>query len=116
MKSITLDEVKDQFIGEAGTPKRDAYDERLQYDLGIYSNVDQIKEGVIFTYHKDGQLKVLSFSEAKSQNDELIEGGWKHTAAINAAKFIECLFNELGGDEIIEAIYSLDGTTQEFQQ
>ena len=33
LKSYTLDEVKDKFLGVAGTPKRDAYERELTLDL-----------------------------------------------------------------------------------
>jgi hypothetical protein len=69
-----------------------------------------VKESTIFTYHKEGILKALTFSEAQKQGDKLISEGWAHTATLHAGQFIQHLFNDCGGDEIVEEIYMLDGT------
>lgn len=43
LKSCTLDEVKDEMIGEKGTPERDAYEKKLKVDVYISNLLDRVK-------------------------------------------------------------------------
>lgn len=43
----------------------------------------------------------------KSQNDELMQRGWSHTATIDPCKWIEYLFNETEPEDIIAGVREL---------
>lgn len=44
MKTYTLDELKDKYIGEIGTPKRDKYEQALKEELQAYHIGEAIKQ------------------------------------------------------------------------
>ena len=44
MKVYTLDEVKDEFIGKVGTPKRDKYEQDLKEEIQAYFVGEAIKQ------------------------------------------------------------------------
>ena len=44
MKVYTLDEVKDEFIGKIGTPKRDKYEQDLKEEIQAYFVGEAIKQ------------------------------------------------------------------------
>ena len=55
MKTYTLDEVTDKYIGKIGTPKRDEFEQELQLDLlgeainaKINFNVELLNQNVSF--------------------------------------------------------------------
>lgn len=47
MKTYTLDEVKDEFIGKAGTPERDQYEQSLKEELQAYHIGEAIRQARI---------------------------------------------------------------------
>ena len=47
MKTYTLDEVKDKFIGKAGTPERDQYEQSLKEELQAYHIDEAIRQARI---------------------------------------------------------------------
>jgi ribosome-binding protein aMBF1 (putative translation factor) len=47
MKTYTLDEVKDKFIGKAGTPERDQYEQSLKEELQAYHIGEAIRQARI---------------------------------------------------------------------
>lgn len=64
---------------------------------------------LVFVYYRQEtkEIKVLNLNDAKSQNDELIEKGWSHTATIAPCKWIEYLFNETEPEDIIAGVREL---------
>lgn len=44
MKTYTLDEVKDMYVGKIGTPKRDKYEQTLKEELQTYHIGEAIKQ------------------------------------------------------------------------
>ena len=44
MKTYTFDELKDKYIGEIGTPKRDEYENTLKEELQAYHIGEVIKQ------------------------------------------------------------------------
>ena len=55
MKTYSLDEVTDKFIGEKGTPKRDAFESELKLDL-IGQAIKQIRKERNLTQEQLGEL------------------------------------------------------------
>ena len=47
MKTYTLDEVKDKFIGKSGTPERDQYEQSLKEELQAYHIGEAIRQARI---------------------------------------------------------------------
>jgi hypothetical protein len=47
-----------------------------------------------FVYAKDGKIKVLSHEQSLMFESTLKKEGWKHTATIDAFKWIEYVHNE----------------------
>ena len=64
---------------------------------------------LIFVYHNDekNKIKVLSLTQAKERNDDLLANGWKHTATIDPRLWIEYLFNETEAEDIVAEIREL---------
>lgn len=64
---------------------------------------------LVFVYYRQEtkEIKVLNLNDAKSQNDELIQRGWLHTATINPCKWIEYLFNGTEPEDIIAGVRDL---------
>lgn len=48
---------------------------------------------VIFVYHKDNKIKILSIETDKCEHQNLLDEGYSHTATLNSALFLENLFN-----------------------
>ena len=48
---------------------------------------------MVFVYAKDGEIRVLHIERANGEKDKLVADGWKHTATLDAAMFIENLWN-----------------------
>ncbi len=48
----------------------------------------------VFTYYKEGKIKVLNIIDATKEHNILVEEGWEHTATLDAAAWIEYLFND----------------------
>jgi len=55
MKKMTLDKVKDKYIGKKGTPKRDEYEFDLQIDL-IGEMIKSVRKERNLTQEELGQL------------------------------------------------------------
>lgn len=56
---------------------------------------------IVFVYSKDGKVKVLDLEYATIKGNDLILKGWKHTATLEACKFIESLLNDAEDFEIL---------------
>ena len=54
LKSYTLDEVKDEMIGEKGAPERDAYEKKLKVDVYISNLLDRVKHEFHDIIYKGG--------------------------------------------------------------
>ena len=63
---------------------------------------------VFFTYYKDGKIKVLNFEDANKEYNFLVENGWKHTATLDVAAWIEHLYN-VSPNRYIEFLTTLTG-------
>jgi hypothetical protein len=50
-------------------------------------------EPILFIYNKEGKIKALDLSNAKAQEAELVNNGWRHNATIHAGTFIEHIYN-----------------------
>ena len=64
---------------------------------------------ILFIYAKDGNIKALDYDDAKLQHRSLIKQGYKHTATIDPAKFLEYLVQDTD-EEIINKIRELSRT------
>ena len=66
-------------------------------------------QSLIFVYHNDEKkvIKVLSLSQAKERNDELLDSGWRHTATIDPCVWIEYLYNKTESIDIVSEIREL---------
>lgn len=51
-----------------------------------------MSEIIVFVYHKEGKLKVLSLEDAGKNNERLLAEKWRHVATMNPCVFIEHLF------------------------
>lgn len=49
---------------------------------------------VIFTYSKNGILKVIDDEATQNTHDELLLNGWIHTATIDPCVYLQYLCNE----------------------
>ena len=69
--------------------------------------------GLVFVYYRQEtkEIKVLNFNDAKSQNDELIQRGWSHTATLDPCKWIEYLFNETEPEDVIAGVRELSAAS-----
>ena len=47
----------------------------------------------VFVYFKKGKFRCLNLEQAKNQEKELIENGWKHTATLNPEIWMEYFLN-----------------------
>jgi hypothetical protein len=47
----------------------------------------------VFVYCKENKIKVLGIEAVKEQEKQLLSEGWKHTATLDACKWIEFLFS-----------------------
>lgn len=47
----------------------------------------------VFVYAKDGKIKVRHIEQANAEFKTIVSDGWKHTATLDAAMFIENLLN-----------------------
>ena len=63
---------------------------------------------ILFIYAKDNIIMALSHKEAINEAQKLILRGYKHTATIDAAVFLQYL-SESSDDEIINQIRQLSG-------
>jgi hypothetical protein len=61
-------------------------------------------QAFVFVYHKDGEIKVLDSQQANEQHELLIFNGWKHTATLDACKFIE--YHAKRNKELFKALIS----------
>jgi hypothetical protein len=61
-------------------------------------------QAFVFVYHKDGKIKVLDNEESFWQDEKLIKKGWKHTATLDACKFIE--YHAKRNKELFKALIS----------
>jgi hypothetical protein len=61
--------------------------------------------GIVFVYLKDGKITVKDLHS--NQHEKLIRDGWKHTATLDAASWIENLYNSVPDNELRETINSL---------
>jgi len=64
---------------------------------------------ILFIYAKDGNIKALDYDDAKWQHRSLIKQGYKHTATIDPAKFLEYIV-EYTDEEIVKEIRNLSRT------
>lgn len=64
-------------------------------------------QSTVFIYHKGYSIKVLELDDPKSKHELLIECGWKHTATLNAALWIEELYKTPKVDDILIKLNSL---------
>lgn len=48
----------------------------------------------LFTYAKDGKVKVLTYPDANAEQVALLAAGYKHTATITAREWIEHILND----------------------
>ena len=64
-------------------------------------------EQVLFTYIKNGKLKVLTQHDSKELHDNLVKNGWEHTATLNPVFFIENLFNNCNDKDRAGEIHNL---------
>jgi len=62
---------------------------------------------VVFLYSKEGKIRVLDIENARTKNNDLEPNGWKHTATLDACKFIESLLNGAEDFEVLESIKEL---------
>lgn len=62
---------------------------------------------IVFVYSKDGKVKVLDIENARTKNNNMEPNGWKHTATLDACKFIESLLNDAEDFEVLESIKEL---------
>jgi len=53
---------------------------------------------MVFVYHNDetNKIEVLSLDEAQGRQSSLLRNGWKHTATLDACRWIQFLYNERG--------------------
>ena len=58
----------------------------------------------VFVYHKDNKISCYS---AEHSYFKLIADGWKHTATLDACKFIENLFNNCDDIDIVAIVKEL---------
>lgn len=61
----------------------------------------------LFTYFKEGKLKILTQYDRKELHDNLVQNGWEHTNTLNPASFIEYLFNECNDSDMAGEIHNL---------
>lgn len=61
---------------------------------------------ILFIYAKDGKIKALNNQEATIEAPKLTIKGYKHTATIDAAVFLQYL-SECSDEEIIKQIRQL---------
>lgn len=54
----------------------------------------ELTQTFIFVYAKDGKIKVLNFEDDIKYSRTFIKDGWKHTATLDACRFIEYLGND----------------------
>lgn len=64
-------------------------------------------DSIVFVYFKNGRIRALDSDTNKSEHEEMLSAGWRHTATVNAAVFIEQLFNEIPDEELKKTIKSL---------
>lgn len=76
MKKMTLDQVKNKYIGKKGTPKRDQYEFDLQIDL-IGEMIKNVRKERKLTQEELGQLVGVQ----KSQISKLEKGSKNITIA-----------------------------------
>ncbi len=55
MKTISLDEIEDKYIGKKGTPERDAYDREVELFV-IGETIKQARESKSLTQEKLGEM------------------------------------------------------------
>ena len=76
-------------------------------------SIDRISHAVLI-YAKDGKIKVLHIDQAHKLKASLIADGWRHTATMDAAMFIENLLNvELPNGKAISELKNLTITENE---
>jgi hypothetical protein len=63
----------------------------------------------VFAYYKNGDYKCLELTDSLKNHDRLIENGWKHTATINAAIWLERYLNA-GESEKLKMIEGVSKT------
>lgn len=85
MKKMTLDQVKDKYIGKKGAPKRDQYEFDLQLDL-IGEMIKNIRKERNLTQEELGQLVGVQ----KSQISKL-EKGSKNVTIATILKIFDAL-------------------------
>jgi len=85
MKKMTLDKVKDKYIGKKGTPKRDEYEFDLQIDL-IGEMIKSVRKERNLTQEELGQLVGVQ----KSQISKL-EKGSKNVTIATILKIFDAL-------------------------
>ena len=61
----------------------------------------------LFVYAKDDKIKVLNTEVAIDSNDRLLKQGWKHTATIDACRWLENIYNDLDEEDAITEIRQL---------
>lgn len=62
---------------------------------------------VVFVYSKEGNVKVLDLESAIIKGNDLELSGWKHTATLDARRFIESLLNGAEDFEVLDSIKEL---------
>lgn len=63
-------------------------------DEGLSSGV--LFGRLLFVYARDGQVQCYSADEIRGKESSLLEYGWKHTATIDPARWIEAMVNNGG--------------------
>jgi len=59
-----------------------------------YKNMDNVKlNRMLFIYSLNGLIKCLSEEELRPVESQMLHDGWKHTATIDPARWIESMAN-----------------------
>ncbi len=57
---------------------------------------------ILFVYARDGEVKCINYDESIQCAAQMVRDGWKHTATIDPAKWIEAMCNDPGSIELTD--------------
>ncbi len=67
----------------------------------------------LFIYAKDGKILVKDLDQSHYCHKAMLKDGWKHTATINPAIFIQNLHNQCNYEEMVKQITDLGKTYED---
>ena len=92
LKTISLDEITDKYIGEIGTPKRDAFENELRLDL-LGEAIKQARKDRNLTQEQLGQLVGVKKAQISKLENSLTDARFETIIKVFKALNAKVNFN-----------------------